>query len=345
MPTRYFLAALLIAADTGFGFAQLDMIEKALEPQPSAPIRLSIPRAGWTINPPPGFSAIASQGRLHWRRDVLLPPTEGSAGGGDHFEYIMASAVTLPTNLVAGCTREAGERGLRGLKEERPRGRREATYVCPGHVYSEEQGSSDTWTFLLDVDGKTGVNVSFWSTWDKIEDPRRVNPDHAAGLRAFWAACGSLRRGTGEAKASTLPAWADEMMACHPEGYEARVQKLLTDTRSFEVFYVRRTGSGFSRVSLSSDAKLRLGDRAATIAELRLADWVRVQPDCMTGLATEVSILRAPDGTPGGPTVRAERLDAADRKAFEAELRRAGGGPWDACSRLDMIQRCVIASR
>lgn len=314
---------------------------------------IAVVDTGWAVRPPAGFARLEQRNRLQWSRDVLLAAGNADRAGGRQHEYITVSRQGLPSGLVAHCAGRAADRGLPGPGETTFRGRRLIRYVCPGTEWSRTHGDSHTWRCLLQIGSRTGIEVAFWSTWLDVTDPARVSRDRDAGLRAFEAVCDSLEPvGGGEAAPRPEERVHGTLGDCQnqPDGFFARVESIHSRGRSFSVFRSSPRETQWRLVQVSSGARVSLeqGGRSVEAAreEVRPADWVRVRQDCATGLATVVAIQRKADGAAGGPEVDLSRFSQRDRQALEREMAaKREEDPWNACFRLRLFQRCVIASR
>lgn len=350
------LLALLAAA--GLARSAAPRFEGTWEPAPAG--EGTVPKGavavldtGWAARPPAGFAPMDAPDRLQWSRDVLLAARPGGRAGGRQHEYITVSRQALPSGLVASCSERARDRGLAGPSEKTVRGRRVIRYLCPGTEWSASDGDSHSWRCLLQIEPRTGIEVAFWSTWLGVQDPARISRDRTAGLRAFEAVCESLEPvGDGPAAPRPQERVHGALGDCQnqPDGFFARVESIKTRGRSFSIFRSGRGETQWRLVQVSSGARVTLeqGGRSteSALEEVQPSDWVRVLEDCTTGLASAVAIQRKTDGAAGGPAVDLAKLQPDDRRALERELAsKRETDPWNACFRLRMFQRCVLASR
>lgn len=147
---------------------------------------------GWGLVPPAGFTALQEPDRLQWERNVLGRALDPRHAGGTHFEYIMAQVTSSPNPLMETCPAQAAKAGLGNATQTRRYGRPLLSYICPGHDYPPNEGNSHLWKCLLALEDGSAIELSFWATWLKVTDPRRLGRDRSVGLRAFQATCDSL---------------------------------------------------------------------------------------------------------------------------------------------------------
>lgn len=156
----------------------------------------------------------------------------------------------------------------------------------------------------------------------------------------------------------------EEFCAALAAGTHARVDRLYADRRAFSIFWIQEsTATAAARrdhevVTLRPDARLRLvlegrDGREARLGDLRQADWVRIQGDCVWRggggpwlEAKSISIVRKADGSRSGPRPALALIAGRDVQALAREQERSKGrDPWDACLRLGLMRACLDASR